>query len=284
MNKWAAKWTATLLSAALLAGTANAQSSSAFDFGYKIAGSSQIKPVQVFDTGKETVIQMPADFNFSALPSIFADTLAGRVLLDKYRQEPPYVYLPTLERNLLMVLGAHKVVITYTGAQARGEMGVQFGMAKPEIVGSVIPLPKDANEVMRERNQRLASPPVQSAQINSDRQSETIELLRARLASTEEALAAVKQKITEQPVLKQWTLTRADGNVKNSIERWLRDEQYTLIWEIPDTFGIGLIDVTVQAPQVTEAVKTVISNLATAQYPIEVKEYSNKVIRILKKS
>lgn len=265
-----------------LSAIAQPQQSSAFDFGYKVTGSVQIKPVQVFDDGKQTVIQMPADFNFAALPSIFADTLTGRVLLDKYKQDPPYVYLPTLERNLLLVLGSQKVLVTYTGTQSRGELGVQFGHAKPEIVGSVIPIPRDANDVMRERTQRLnsATPPT----ANPDRQAETIELLRARLASTEEALAAVKQKITEQSVLKQWTLTRTDGNVKNSIERWLRDEQYTLIWEIPDTYGIGLIDVTVQAPHVMDAVKTVIGNLATTQSPIEVKEYSNKVIRIMKKS
>ena len=184
-----------------LSAIAQPQQSSAFDFGYKVTGSVQIKPVQVFDDGKQTVIQMPADFNFAALPSIFADTLTGRVLLDKYKQDPPYVYLPTLERNLLLVLGSQKVLVTYTGTQSRGELGVQFGHAKPEIVGSVIPIPRDANDVMRERTQRLnsATPPT----ANPDRQAETIELLRARLASTEEALAAVKQKITEQSVLKQ---------------------------------------------------------------------------------
>jgi hypothetical protein len=123
-----------------------------YDFGYEINGDPFVSPLQVFDDGQVTYLQFQRT---DVLPAIFAETLAGLVLLTP-RSEPPYVVVGGVENRLVVKMGSRTAVIRRRTGFGPGD-ALAFGAAQPLKYGSRAPVPRTPDAVRRERAQASSS-------------------------------------------------------------------------------------------------------------------------------
>ncbi|WP_081764977.1 transglycosylase SLT domain-containing protein [Robbsia andropogonis] len=73
-----------------------------YHFGWTITGTPDVRPVQVFDDGTQTFVQLQ---DLAHAPAIFADTPQGRILLS-WKRHPPYAVIDSLQAHLVFQLGS----------------------------------------------------------------------------------------------------------------------------------------------------------------------------------
>lgn len=83
----------------------------AYDFSYATTGDNSVKPVQVFDDGRNTFLQFRAG---TAVPAIFSSRNGGMQLVLP-SSEGPYVRLPDLHGSLVLQLGRAQAQVVHAG-------------------------------------------------------------------------------------------------------------------------------------------------------------------------
>jgi hypothetical protein len=97
MKHFTSSLCATVLVAGCLLQSACAEqppvSGPVYDFDWRITGSPEVQPYQVFDDGQRIYLQFDDP---KRVPAIFADAPGGPVLL-RWRPDPPYVVVEQME-------------------------------------------------------------------------------------------------------------------------------------------------------------------------------------------
>jgi hypothetical protein len=79
---------------------------------------------------------------------------------------------------------------------------------------------------------------------------------------------------------KQWAIETSDKSIRSLLERWCKEANYQLMWEIPVDLQIGT---TAQiSGSFHDALNSLLASLNTSDYPVEALIYENRVIRIVK--
>ncbi|CAB3770836.1 TrbG/VirB9 family P-type conjugative transfer protein [Paraburkholderia humisilvae] len=109
-----------------------------YNFGWTTSGSDQARPFQVFDDGANVYVQFD---DMKRVPAIFADTPAGRVLL-QWRPEFPYAVIGHPERALIFRVGPYEARALRNAPMTAAPSGVRTGEATPSAISGVAPTPK----------------------------------------------------------------------------------------------------------------------------------------------
>lgn len=110
---------ATLLAAA-------AAAAGAYNFSYRSSGEAELRPIQVFDDGTDTYVQMRSA---NLVPTIFADTENGQQLVQSGRTGA-YLVIPVVTNRLTIRFGQLEAKILYTGAPRKTNFA--YRMPVPE--------------------------------------------------------------------------------------------------------------------------------------------------------
>jgi outer membrane protein OmpA-like peptidoglycan-associated protein len=130
-----------------------------YNFSYRAAGDAELRPVQIFDDGRQTYFQWRAT---SADPAILAELPEGPRLISLARQGP-YLVAPLLANAWQVRFGQLQARVTYAGAARTGasiyrptdpvsipQAGAQLSktyVAPLAIHGAATPIAGDADEV-----------------------------------------------------------------------------------------------------------------------------------------
>lgn len=96
----------------------------AFDklnFGYKISGNSQFKPLQVMDDGRFTWIRMPP--NIQELPALFAKNTSGEFEMVNFTVRKDYMIVHRTDKSYTLKVGKDEIQIERDGDKNRGANG-----------------------------------------------------------------------------------------------------------------------------------------------------------------
>ncbi len=133
--------TVVLLLAVVLMRIAHADT---YDWAYTVSGDPRVSPIQVFDNGKRTWLQLQ---QLDPQPAIFAVTTAGQTMLPA-RREGQMLVVDRVERQLAIVLGAARASVRYVGKGSRDDPPAMFGAATPVKEGGAAPTPVPADRVI----------------------------------------------------------------------------------------------------------------------------------------
>lgn len=136
------RWFIPLL--VMLAGAADAGT---YDFAYTASGDPRLIPLQVFDDGKRTWLQLPQMY---PQPAIFAVTPAGEVILAS-KPEGQMLVVDRVEQQLAVVLGRSRATVRYIGATQRQSEGAMFGGTEPLKNSGRAPAPLPAEQILASR-------------------------------------------------------------------------------------------------------------------------------------
>lgn len=149
---------AMLLAVSVVSGVALAAN---YDFRYEASGHPLLTPVQVFDDGGKTWVQLKRQ---DPPPAFFAITPAGQALLTATRSPDGQFYIiDRVERLFMVALGSTKAMVRYTG-EGRNDAPALFGSAKPSLVTGSPPAALPAEKILSSRRVK----PVQAALVAID--------------------------------------------------------------------------------------------------------------------
>jgi hypothetical protein len=106
-----------------------------YNFGWTTTGADQARPFQVFDDGAKVYVQFD-DMNH--VPAIFADTPAGRVLL-QWQLKFPYAVIDHPERALIFQVGPYEARALRNTPMTSTPSSVRTGEARPAAVSGQAP-------------------------------------------------------------------------------------------------------------------------------------------------
>lgn len=96
----------------------------AFDklnFGYKISGDSEFKPLQVMDDGRFTWIRMPS--NIQELPALFAKNSSDELEMVNFTVRKDYMIVHRTAPKYVLRVGKDEIQIDRNGSKNRGTKG-----------------------------------------------------------------------------------------------------------------------------------------------------------------
>ncbi|ABD71938.1 hypothetical protein Rfer_4251 (plasmid) [Rhodoferax ferrireducens T118] len=88
-----------------------AHAGDAFDFGYRSAGENDLKPVQAFDDGERTYLQMKG-----ALVPVVLASVDGKMTMLQVKNNGQYLVVPAITNKLTLQFANLSAKVTYTGA------------------------------------------------------------------------------------------------------------------------------------------------------------------------
>lgn len=91
------------------------------NFGYRITGNSEFKPLQVMDDGRFTWIRMPS--NMQELPALFAKSPSGELELVNFTVRKDYMIIHRLSQSYILKVGKDEIHIERDGVKNRGSKG-----------------------------------------------------------------------------------------------------------------------------------------------------------------
>lgn len=91
------------------------------NFGYRITGNSEFKPLQIMDDGRFTWIRMPA--NIQELPALFAKTPSGELELVNFTVRKDYMIVHRIAQSYILKVGKDEIRIDRDGVKNRGTKG-----------------------------------------------------------------------------------------------------------------------------------------------------------------
>ncbi len=94
-----------------VAAALTAHAGDAFDFGYRSAGEHDLKPVQAFDDGERTYLQMKG----SLVPVVLA-SVDGKMTMLQVKNNGQYLVIPAITNKLTLQFANLSAKVTYTGA------------------------------------------------------------------------------------------------------------------------------------------------------------------------
>lgn len=254
-----------------LSGVAGAET---YDFSYASGGDPRLTPLQVFDNGKQTWLQIP---QLQPLPAVFAVTTAGEVLLPT-RTEGQMLIVDRVEQQLAIVLGGARASVRYVGkGQQRGSETAMFGKAEPVKVSGAAPAPVPAQQILAGRQ----SPPAPS-----EKPVATPILSRSGSA----AKPSEPEPITELPPVataqeevadESWEVRPEDGDLETLLQRWADKAGWQLSWEAAKRYSVKF---RASFPgSFEEAAKEAILPFTRGTDPIKGCAYDNNVLRVVTK-
>jgi Conjugal transfer protein len=101
-----------------------------YNFGWTTSGADQARPFQVFDDGTKVYVQFD---DMRHVPAIFADTPAGRVLL-QWQMKFPYAVIDHSERALIFQVGPYEARALRDFPMTSTPSSVRTGPAAPASV------------------------------------------------------------------------------------------------------------------------------------------------------
>ena len=118
-----------------------------YDFAYTAQGDPRLTPIQVFDNGKQTWLQLS---QMRPLPVILAITPAGEVMLPA-RPEGQMLIIDRVEQQLAIVVGRSRATVRYIGKNQRQTEAVLFGATSPIKETGMATAPVPADQVLAAR-------------------------------------------------------------------------------------------------------------------------------------
>lgn len=265
-----------------LSGAAGAET---YDFSYASGGDPRLTPLQVFDNGKQTWLQIP---QLQPLPAVFAVTTAGEVLLPT-RTEGQMLIVDRVEQQLAIVLGGGRASVRYVGkGQQRGNETAMFGKAEPVKVTGAAPAPVPAQQILAGRQAPAASPAPQMPSAPAEKPVTTPVLSRSGQA----AKPNEPEPITELPPVsaaqeevavadESWEVRPEDGDLETLLQRWADKAGWQLSWEAAKRYSVKF---RASFPgSFEEAAKEAILPFTRGTDPIKGCAYDNNVLRVVTK-
>jgi len=238
-----------------------------YDFSYVVQGDGRVAPVQAFDDGKRTYIQLSRT---DPAPAIFAVTSAGQVLMTS-KPEQQFLVLDRVEKQWLITLGAARATIRYTGATNRDDPPALFGAATPSRTTGSAPPPVPAAQIRASRSAQ-ADTPVADARVPDAK-------------STPDApnAEAPRAPPPANPPILSWQVRPEDRTISVTLSRWAADAGYAFSWDAPRDFPTSIPAVFNEPFE--KAVQDVVMSYSTSDAPIKAQFTRfgpNKVLRIVK--
>lgn len=204
-----------LLLLAMLAGAASAET---YDFAYTATGDPRLTPLQVFDNGKQTWLQLP---QLKPQPAIFAVTAAGDVMLPA-RPEGQMLIIDRVEQQLAIVLGRVRANVRYVGVGRRENDAAMFGKAGPAKVSGSAPAPVPAATILGTHKVPMTTatdvaPPVST---------------QADAAAPKGNTAGAAPDLAKKgDAVKSWTLT--EGHMIGAdLADWAKSADWNVVWNL----------------------------------------------------
>lgn len=91
------------------------------NFGYKITGDSEFKPLQIMDDGRFTWIRMPP--NIQELPALFTKSKSGKLELVNFTVRKDYMIVHRVSQSYILRVGKDEIRIDRDGDKNRGTKG-----------------------------------------------------------------------------------------------------------------------------------------------------------------
>lgn len=150
---------AALASALCLGAMASIAAPGKFDFAYRAIGEADLKPVQIFDDGHKTYLQMKGD----VVPAVFVKS-EGQTLMLQVTRAGQYLVVPAVASEIQLKFAALSAKVAYTGAnrattiipgsellESPGMVDVTSGalargpLIQPPVYGAAKPIVGDAD-------------------------------------------------------------------------------------------------------------------------------------------
>lgn len=258
-----------------------------YDFSYSATGDPRLVPIQVFDNGTKTWLQVP---QLQPPPVIFAVTPAGEVILPA-RQEGQMLVVDRVEQQLAIVLGRARAKVRYTGSASRQDEGASFGQVPPSRSNGSAPTPLPAAAILTARKAPPA-PAEEAVQAPLAPASAPKATTPASPAPTGDlAVAASKPTPTtssdsaaaQAPSLNEWSVRPDDGDLETLLQRWAdtATPKWQLSWEATKRYPVKF-HATLKG-SFEEAVTDALRPYARGTDPIKGCTYDNNVLRVVPK-
>lgn len=236
-----------------------------YDFAYLVQGDGRVAPVQAFDDGRRTYIQLSRT---DPAPAIFAVTSAGQVLMTS-KPEQQFLVLDRVEKQWLITLGAARATIRYTGAANRDDPPALFGAATPSKTTGSAPLPVPAEQIRASRTAQPDAPVADPVRVTDAKGTPDVEVPRAPAPAS--------------PPIVSWQVRTEDRTISVTLARWALAAGYAFSWDAPRDFPTSIPAVFNEPFE--KAVQDVVMSYSTSDAPIKA-EFTrfgpNKVLRIVK--
>lgn len=229
-----------------------------YNFNYRIAGDRSVAPIQAFDDGKRLRLQFP---NMNAIPAIFADTPAGKILL-KWEPDPPFVVLPRIEPELLLVMNKRHATVSLAGSSSASIQPVMYGAKQGQAVNGQVQTPITPQEAIAQR--RAAEATIRPS---------------APPASAPIAAAPAEPKV--DPAIKTWEIKATDLSIYGAMVRWAKEADWQLSWTIPKDYPVEIVDS--HTGTFEDAVFRVLDAYKVSEYPPWPCFHRNKVLRVVRR-
>ncbi len=276
-----------LLLLALLAGAAGAET---YDFAYTATGDPRLTPLQVFDNGKRTWLQLP---QLNPQPVVFAITTAGEVMLPA-RTENQMLVIDRVEQQLAIVLGRARVNVRYVGTTRRQDDAAMFGATAPAKISGSAPAPMPADKILAAHKEPMAIDPEPAKP-----QKETAPIEVAQKSPAEQKAVADEKKNTAVPIADgsttpgadqtpvvpaiptEWEVKPEDQDLQTLLRRWAVTAGWQISWEATKPYPVNF-HATLHGGFADAAHDALLPYTVGAD-PIKGCTYDNNVLRVVPK-
>ena len=207
-----------------------------YDFAYVAQGDPRLTPIQVFDNGKQTWLQLS---QLRPLPVILAITSAGEVMLPS-RQEGQMLIIDRVEQQLAIVVGRTRATVRYVGNNKRPTEAVLFGSTSPIKESGMAPAPVPADQILAARKKQstdaVESPPSAPAPNAASAQPVTTEQGKDSQASTA-TVPSRDEKPKEATTPTTWTL-REGYMIGRELKEWGDIAGWHVEWSLKKDWSI----------------------------------------------
>ncbi len=242
-----------------------------YRFDWRISGDPALAPLQIFDDGRETWLQYPAD---QPAPAVFERTARGDRLLQ-----------PRRDRDYLILRGVPERIVLRGGlsqAEAWRETGTS---SMPQAEAVAVPSARDSAHGVDTPMAHLPMPLPSPRPLPPPMPPAPSAPAASRASSTGgisgQAAAAAPAASARAHAL-SFEVTPADGNVRRALGRWAQTAGWTFEPEHWDVDAdIPLAGSAVFGDSFRTAVRGLLSATELGDRPVQPCFYANRVLRVV---
>lgn len=255
-----------------------ASAANGYDFAYSASGDPPLTPIQVFDDGKKTWIQLPRR---SAQPAVFAVTPAGEVLIPA-RPEDQFFVVDRVEQKFALVLGSVRATVRYVGNAPRQSQAASFGATTPIRESGQAQGPVPAQEVLAARRTPPASPVPEATPVVTLTSSSPPAVTDAAQTNAPPSTQAAADIQVKPAILPTWNVGPQDQNFRLALHRWATEAD----WTFGSDFWAAPMDIPITAAATfsgvfEDAVRALVGATELGEHPLQPCFYSNRVLRVV---